>query len=901
MCMKNINKTLMAVVAASTLTTTLVGATNAPVALANNNVGATNKVVDNSWIGINEHINLRSTRTNQTFYKNFDYFKYSKILGDLAKGEHFKYNFDGGSLIEFLISQKTPVGTRFTYNLTTLNNQYNLGFKDSEIRHMEDVRLATRVTSAYKAYYYNEKTKGYDHTTGSTNDGVKTLEDAKKLRGPNGEQPSFITEHTVNGEVVFNIVQELPQEIYVQYVDFWTDSNMEIPKKDSNDYINFIKVEISKGIPLSDIISTYDAPPESRPEVKDYIITSEEYDEPFETEYRDNPNLDKGEERVIREGVTGRIRVTHKQPTVNGKPIGDATSHSEYLVQTVNAIIECGTRVPDYNEVRETRSEEPIPFETEMIEDPNLPAGEVRLIQEGINGVKEVITKQPMLNGQPDGQPEIIENVITPAVNEIYHTGTGTSDKVSTITEEVIPYKTIYQQNKNLPAGERNTIQEGKHGRMKVETIQNTFNGNPVGEPSVIKTVIEDKIDEIIEIGSGIADEVVITDTFEIPFETRYVNNDDLPKGEERVVQNGEKGQRTVTKVQPRFNGEDVGEPTVSETITKEPVDKIIEIGTGVSHEEVSVTMEDIPYETERVEDPDLPKGEEHVVRKGVTGIIRITTKQVFKNGQPVGDPTVSRDTLMDPINEIIHIGVKEDDKPSPGVNESSSVVVEKIPFETERRENPDLPEGEEHVLREGVEGEKEIITHEKRIDGVLQGDPSVEERITKKPVNRIIEVGTKKPDIEEEVPFEVEKRENPELPEGTERVVREGKPGRKVNSKVVEEPVKKIVEVGTKKLDVEEEIPFEVEKRDNPNLPEGEERVVQEGKPGRKVNGKVVEEPVNKIVEVGTKKQIQDQNKPDVKTGVSDIATNPTLLTTLGLTITGILSAIGIKKRKDN
>ena len=794
MCMKNINKTLMAVVAASTLTTTLVGATNAPVALANNNVGATNKVVDNSWIGINEHINLRSTRTNQTFYKNFDYFKYSKVLGDLAKGEHFKYNFDGGSLMELLISQKTPVGTRFTYNPTTLNNQYNLGFKDSEIRHMEDVRLEKRATSAYKAYYYNEKTKGYDHITGSTtNDGVKTLEDAKKLRGPNGEQPSFITEHTVNGEVVFNIVQELPQEIYVQYVDFWTDSNMEIPKKDSNDYINFIKVEMSKGIPLSDIISTYDASPESRPEVQDYIITSEEYDEPFETEYRDNPNLDKGEERVIREGVTGRIRVTHKQPTVNGKPVGDATSHSEYLVQTVNAIIERGTRVPDYKEIQETRTEEPIPYETEMVEDPNLPAGEVRLVQEGVKGLKEIITKQPMLNGHPDGQPEIIENVITPAVNEIYHTGTGTSDKVSTITEEVIPYKTIYQQNKNLPAGERNTIQEGKHGRMKVETIQNTFNGNPVGEPSVIKTVIEDKIDKIIEIGSGIADEVVITDTFEIPFETRYVNNDDLPKGEERVVQNGEKGQRTVTKVQPRFNGENVGEPTISETITKEPVDEIIEVG------------------TKRLD------------------------------------------------------------------------VEEEIPFETERRENPDLPEGEERTVREGKPGRK--------ING----------KVVEEPVSRIVEVGTKKPDVEEEILFETERRENPNLPEGEERVVREGKPGRKINGKVVEEPVSRIVEVGTKKPDVEEEIPFEVEKRDNPNLPDGEERVVQEGKPGRKVNGKVVEEPVNKIIEVGTKKPAQDQNKPDVKTGVSDIATNPTLLTTLGLTITGILSAIGIKKSKDN
>ena len=587
----------------------------------------------------------------------------------------------------------------------------------------------------------------------------------------------------------------------------------------------------------------------------------------FETIYRDNPNLPEGQEKEIQPGEEGVLTYYKETPMFNGQPVGEPKERSERTKEPVNRIVERGTGIVGEKEEKQLI---PVPFETERRENPELPAGEERVIQEGVQGEITRITKTPTLNGIPSGEPVSQENQTKDPVNRIVEVGTGVlvPDAIIRTEQEPIPYKTELRENPELPDGERNVVQKGVEGLKEVTYIATTLNGKPIAEPTREERIAVEPIDEIIEVGIGLVGEIEDRQMIELPYETERHENLNLPEGVENVIQEGETGTKEIVTKQPTLNGQPVGNPTITENVIKEPIKRIIEVGTGNIGEIVEVNEIKTPFEVERHENINLDPGTERIVQEGQDGLVRITKTTPTLNGVVNGEPVISESVITEVKNQII---------------EYAPDKIEDVPFETERRENPELPEGEERIVREGKPGRK--------ING----------KVVEEPVSRIVEVGTKKPDVEEEIQFETERRENPDLPEGEERVIREGKPGRKINGKIVEEPVSRIVEVGTKKPDVEEEVPFEVEKRDNPNLPEGEERVVQEGKPGRKVNGKVVEEPVNKIVEVGAKKPAQDRNKPDVKTGVSDIATNPTLLTTLGLTITGILSAIGIKKRKDN
>ncbi len=71
------------------------------------------------------------------------------------------------------------------------------------------------------------------------------------------------------------------------------------------------------------------------------------------------------------------------------------------------------------------------------------------------------------------------------------------------------------------------------------------------------------------------------TKTEDIPFDTKREFDPDLKPGEERVVQKGKKGTKTITTptlINP-ITGEKVGEGKPTEKITKEPIDQVVEYG----------------------------------------------------------------------------------------------------------------------------------------------------------------------------------------------------------------------------------------------------------------------------------------------------------------------------------
>ena len=137
------------------------------------------------------------------------------------------------------------------------------------------------------------------------------------------------------------------------------------------------------------------------------------------------------------------------------------------------------------------------------------------------------------------------------------------------------------------------------------------------------------------------------------------------------------------------------------------------------------------------------------------------------------GESKTVENIIKQPVNEIIAIGTK---------GGKSDVTEKKVPFETIRKDDPTLEEGQEKVLQEGVEGViKVTTTYETQKGEKVKGSEKVTETEAVKKVDKIIAVGTKgsKSEVtEKKVPFETIYKQDPTLKKGEEKVLQEGVEG---------------------------------------------------------------------------------------------------------------------------
>lgn len=91
------------------------------------------------------------------------------------------------------------------------------------------------------------------------------------------------------------------------------------------------------------------------------------------------------------------------------------------------------------------------------------------------------------------------------------------------------------------------------------------------------------ELDDTIRSGSNVRIYRITSDVetqeVEIGYREEVVDNRDLPRGETRVVQEGVKGSKTITTNREYLNGVEISRKR-EETVTKNPVNKIIEKGT---------------------------------------------------------------------------------------------------------------------------------------------------------------------------------------------------------------------------------------------------------------------------------------------------------------------------------
>ena len=398
-----------------------------------------------------------------------------------------------------------------------------------------------------------------------------------------------------------------------------------------------------------------------------------------------------------------------------------------------------------------------------------------------------------------------------------------------------------------------------------------------------------------------------VTTTEEIPYPSRTENNADLAEGTRKVKQAGEKGQKKVVWDVTLVNGVEKKRDRKSQTVIKEPVEEIIEVGTkktGVETKETVTVEEKVAFKEETKVDPALDKGQTRV-EEGEEGVDEVTYEVTKVDGVEKSRKEVSRKTKKAAKNKITYTGGKA------VVTTKEVTKTEEVAFQTREVENALLAEGVRRVKTAGQKGVRTIVETVTYTDGVETGRVEKSNTITTPAVDEVVEVGTKKvvaPVVTtkeetktEEVAFQTKEVTNPNLPEGSRQVKAVGKKGvrtivytvtytdgvetgREVKSNTITTPaVDEVVEVGTKKVVAPvvttkeetktEEVAFQTKEVTNPNLPEGSRQVKAVGKKGvrtivytvtytdgvetgREVKSNTITTPaVDEIVEVGTKK----------------------------------------------
>ena len=578
-------------------------------------------------------------------------------------------------------------------------------------------------------------------------------------------------------------------------------------------------------------------------------------------------NLDAGQQEVVKEGSAGEQTRTNTLVIKDGKVVEVKEGEFKTTKEATDRVIKIGTK-PVTKVVEK-------PFNTEYIYDENLKSGETEEVTPGKNGKVTITTTY-----DKDQKKIVTSETEEAGQNRVVKVG-GKTNGTEKITEE-IPFEVEVRKDPSLKKGEwkyatdedGNELRGEKGEQERTLTIENSKVTN-TSEPTVTKQAKN----AVILVGEDTNDGThKIEEKVEVPFETEIQFDDSLAPGESKVTQEGAPGEKTRTNTLTIEDGKVTKVEEGEFTETKAPTKRIIKVGRNtegkVEHKE------EIPFGYKVEEVDDLKKGEYRIVKPGKVGT-RTTTWNI-KNSKIDGEPTVTEEA---PEDALIQVGK--------GTNDGTHEIIEKkeIPFKTRYEYDDSLEPGEEKVVSEGSSGEQTRTNTLVIKDGkVVEVRDGTFETI-KDPVDRVIKIGRKSTEgettktVEREIPFDTKVIYDETLEAGTQIIENEGKPGKEEvtitqkikdsqpvgdpteTTKTLTEKEDRVVRVGVKPVVKETELGNNTEYRHNPELKEGEQKVIEEGSKGsvkytttfNKETGKLEVkeeriEPKNKVVEYGSK-----------------------------------------------
>ena len=598
---------------------------------------------------------------------------------------------------------------------------------------------------------------------------------------------------------------------------------------------------------------------------------------PFETKVEKDPNLKKGEIKVITEGKKGSKKVTY---TIEDSKIDDTKTKEEVIEKAEDRVIHVGEGVNDGTHKIEEKVE--VGFETEIQFDDSLAPGETKEIQKGEAGEKKRDITLTIEDGNVT-KTETGEFTETKAPKKrIIKVGRNTEGKVE--HKEELPFKYKVEEVDTLKKGEYKIVKPGKVGtKTTTWTIKNSqIDGKPT-------ETIDPAEDALIQVGKGTNDGThEVTEKKNIDYKTIIEYDENLEAGQQKVVKEGNPGEQERTNTLVIKDGQVTETKEGEFKTTKEATDRVVKIGT----KPVTKVVEK-PFNTEYQYDENLESGKTEEVTPGKNGKVTITT--TYDKDQK---KVVTSETEEKGQNRVVKIG---------GKTNGTEKVKEKIPFEVEVRKDPSLKKGEwkyatddEGNELKGEKGEQEKTLTIENSKVTNTSEPTV----TKKAKNAVILVGEGTNDgthevvEKKEIPFETRYEYDDSLEPGEEKIVTPGSPGEKERTntlvikdgkvtetkegefKTTKEPQERLIKIGRKptegetKKTIEREIPYQTKVIYDDTLEAGFQKIEKEGKPGKEevtITQKIKDsKPVGEATE--TTKTITEKEDRVVRIGVKPV-----------------------------
>lgn len=646
------------------------------------------------------------------------------------------------------------------------------------------------------------------------------------------------------------------------------------------------------------------------------------------TEYRNDDTLPEGETKITQVGEEGLLRKTIEKRYFNDELRSTKLVESKLIKEATPTIILVGTKhVPTIKVEQDTQTEK-IAYKTQNVEDPDLPKGQTKVVQVGRTGIIEKIYQLTYKDGVLIKTDLISSKEVQKVQDEIIHIGTQVTETKEINTTSPIPYNVIIRKDKTKPVGYSLVEVEGQEG-TQTDYYQVTYvNGKETKRTHLRTDVTVQPVNKVLVEGSGIERIMFEIQEERITSPTEFRNDDTLPEGETKIIQEGQDGLIRKTIEKQYFNDEERSSKLIESKTVREAVPTIILVGTKhVPNVKVKqeTRTEETNFRTVTVIDENIPKGERKLVQEGRAGLVEKIYQLTYKDGVLVKTDLISVKELRPALEQIIHIGSQ--------VTETKEIsTTSAIPYNTIVREDKTKPVTYRLVEVEGQEGSQTDYYQVTYVNGKETQREYLRTVITTQPVNQVVVVGagverTVLVTEDEVITHQTEYHNDESLAEGETRVFQEGQDGlihktfekhyfndeelssTLVDTKVIRKAVTRVILVGTKRLSTvttEELIEIEVvafEKRivENPNKAEGTVTLLQEGKTGKRQykyrltiqDGRVIkkeliqvtliEEPVHEITELGTKvvkkneKNDQSQDQPGHKVEeLNHVSTNP-------------------------
>lgn len=407
-----------------------------------------------------------------------------------------------------------------------------------------------------------------------------------------------------------------------------------------------------------------------------------------ETKYitivEEDPTLPVGETKEVQPGVRGSKTTKYTQKFENGIP-GEVKEEVVSEKQPQNRIVKVGTKTVTEHISKEITEE--IHYGVKVEYDDTMPAGKTSVKTKGEPGSKTTEYYRNLINGKFDGDlntREVTDKYKAP-VDEVIVVGTKVAENNKDYNNDVdVEIEYVEDDSKYLGYVEKGELTKG-HVETKIVNKFDPATGKIITTEEEVVTPAKQKITVGTKKFTG-----EFTHTIEktLPFDTEIQYDDTMEAGTKEVTQKGVTGESKQTVSQKFENGVLADKEYSKVETTKEPVKEIVKIGTKPVEKLV-----EIPFNTEYVYDNTIDAGtvQDDPAHPGTNG--NVTVKTYFDNEQGKFISVEDEASKVAPVNKIVRVGTKPNDKMCPVPEEPTDPT---NPSNPGGNDNPNNPGGNE-------------------------------------------------------------------------------------------------------------------------------------------------------------------------------------------------------------